>query len=447
MPWKETCPMDQRVAFIADWLRDEWTMTRARRAVQISRKTGYKWVDRYEADPDARAWPSDHARRTRTGGRWRTEMREAVLALRRAHPHWGPKKLRAILTARHAARGVAGGQHDGRFVAARGSESAAAAARAMSCRLTQPLAAAHGTQRGVDGRFQGLVSDGGWDAVRSADGRRCVQSVRVVLSHCGAERARSAAVVRADVSGRMGCRGRCARDNGSPFATTGRRPALAFGGVVVETGDSARSDRSRASGAERAARAVSSDVAARDGHAARARRRGSSSGGLIGCAANSIPSGRMKRLGQQPPGARLCRRHPAPTRRGSRTRGMTPTHQVRRVKDDRPDPVAGRLIFVSEAVRGELVGLAETERGDWTRAVHARGTRPHRSPDATVYAGVARPADRLMRSNRRAAAMEMPRLWKSQNDFHSRLEISPSTRDSHIPTADPLLLQREEESR
>src|SRR5436190_14070282 len=33
--------------------------------------------------------------------------------------------------------------------------------------------------------------------------------------------------------------------------------------------------------------------------------------------------------------------------------------------------------------------------------------------------------------------MEMPRLWKSQTDFHRRLEISPRTRDSHIPTADP----------
>ena len=36
------------------------------------------------------------------------------------------------------------------------------------------------------------------------------------------------------------------------------------------------------------------------------------------------------------------------------------------------------------------------------------------------------------------AAMEMTRLWKSQNDFHRSLEISHSTRDSHIPTADPL---------
>ena len=32
-------------------------------------------------------------------------------------------------------------------------------------------------------------------------------------------------------------------------------------------------------------------------------------------------------------------------------------------------------------------------------------------------------------------AVEMARLWKPQNDFHSRLEISHRTRDSHIPTA------------
>ena len=42
--------MDQRVAFIADWLRDEWTMSGLAERYGISRKTGYKWVDRYEAD-------------------------------------------------------------------------------------------------------------------------------------------------------------------------------------------------------------------------------------------------------------------------------------------------------------------------------------------------------------------------------------------------------------
>ena len=48
---EETCPMDQRVAFIADWLRDEWTMTELAEGYGISRKTAYKWVDRYGDPP------------------------------------------------------------------------------------------------------------------------------------------------------------------------------------------------------------------------------------------------------------------------------------------------------------------------------------------------------------------------------------------------------------
>ena len=42
MPWKETYSMDQRVAFIANWLKDEWTMTELAERYQVSRKTGYK---------------------------------------------------------------------------------------------------------------------------------------------------------------------------------------------------------------------------------------------------------------------------------------------------------------------------------------------------------------------------------------------------------------------
>jgi hypothetical protein len=42
------------------------------------------------------------------------------------------------------------------------------------------------------------------------------------------------------------------------------------------------------------------------------------------------------------------------------------------------------------------------------------------------------------------ATMEMTLLWKSQNDFHSSLEISHRTRDSHIPTADPRCFRGEE---
>src|SRR5213593_1443725 len=41
--------------------------------------------------------------------------------------------------------------------------------------------------------------------------------------------------------------------------------------------------------------------------------------------------------------------------------------------------------------------------------------------------------------------MEMTSLWKPQNGFHRDLEISPRTRDSHIPTAHHFSDGREEE--
>src|SRR2546422_6302455 len=99
MPWKETCPMDQRVAFIADWLRDEWTMTELGERYQISRKTGYKWVARYESDPEHGL--AERSRAPHVHGRARADdICEAVLALRRRYPHRGPKKLRTMLMER-----------------------------------------------------------------------------------------------------------------------------------------------------------------------------------------------------------------------------------------------------------------------------------------------------------------------------------------------------------
>lgn len=47
MPWSQTSPMDQKTQFIADYLRDRLSMTELCALYNVSRKTGYKWVDRY----------------------------------------------------------------------------------------------------------------------------------------------------------------------------------------------------------------------------------------------------------------------------------------------------------------------------------------------------------------------------------------------------------------
>src|SRR6188768_518882 len=47
MPWREASPMDQRTQFIADHLRDVLSITELCALYGVSRKTGYKWIDRY----------------------------------------------------------------------------------------------------------------------------------------------------------------------------------------------------------------------------------------------------------------------------------------------------------------------------------------------------------------------------------------------------------------
>ena len=49
MPWRERSPMDERVQFISDHRRQLWTMTELCERYSISRKTGYKWLARYDA--------------------------------------------------------------------------------------------------------------------------------------------------------------------------------------------------------------------------------------------------------------------------------------------------------------------------------------------------------------------------------------------------------------
>ena len=50
MPWKETCPMDERLQFVSACVAGEETMACLCRQFGISRKTGYKWLRRYESD-------------------------------------------------------------------------------------------------------------------------------------------------------------------------------------------------------------------------------------------------------------------------------------------------------------------------------------------------------------------------------------------------------------
>lgn len=99
MPWSETTAMDQKIQFIRDWCRGRHTVTDLCAMYSISRKTGYKWVQRYIEDgPDGLLERSRAAEQVTN--KTSPEVEQALLALRLRHPRWGAKKLLPTLARR-----------------------------------------------------------------------------------------------------------------------------------------------------------------------------------------------------------------------------------------------------------------------------------------------------------------------------------------------------------
>lgn len=99
MPWKTSGSVDQRLQFIAavEAEPDEpFSVLCAR--FGISRKTGYKWRDRYNEGGPARLLDRG-SRPRRSANATPDDLVARLLTLRKEHPLWGPKKLGAVLRA------------------------------------------------------------------------------------------------------------------------------------------------------------------------------------------------------------------------------------------------------------------------------------------------------------------------------------------------------------
>ena len=98
MPWREMSPMSERIHFIDAHQRGEHSVSELCRRFGISRKTGYKWLERFYADGGDADALRDRSRRPHTHPKTvPTWLEEA----RRQRPHWGPKKLLAVLLHRN----------------------------------------------------------------------------------------------------------------------------------------------------------------------------------------------------------------------------------------------------------------------------------------------------------------------------------------------------------
>lgn len=93
MPWERKTVEEQRKEF-AEAAKETKNFSALCREFGITRKTGYKWVERYAENADL----SDKSRKPfKIANRTPIETEERIVALRRENPGWGAKKLKEVL--------------------------------------------------------------------------------------------------------------------------------------------------------------------------------------------------------------------------------------------------------------------------------------------------------------------------------------------------------------
>lgn len=96
MGWTETCAVDERMRFMVAVEKGEESFAAICRRFDVSRRVGYKWLARFEEEGvaglfDRSRAPLHHPQAIAPN------IVERCLAVRRAHPTWGPVKVRAYL--------------------------------------------------------------------------------------------------------------------------------------------------------------------------------------------------------------------------------------------------------------------------------------------------------------------------------------------------------------
>ena len=92
MPWLETAPVEERERFINDHRLGLYEMTELCARYVVSRKTGYKWLARYDAG--GRPALRDRSRAPHHCPHKIPEVvAQLLVTAKHKHPDWGPGKL------------------------------------------------------------------------------------------------------------------------------------------------------------------------------------------------------------------------------------------------------------------------------------------------------------------------------------------------------------------
>jgi len=361
VPWKVSDVWDERVKFVMSALRGDLPHSALCAAYGISRVAGYKWIERYQAGGLEALRDGSRARHSQAHS-MAAAVASSVLALRRSRPSWGPKKLRAYLMARQPELIWPAASTIGDLLCREGLVEVRRRERRLKGAARPPFAEAK------DPNDVWCIDFKGW--FRTSDGQRCnpltvSDAVSRYLLGCEIVEPTTAGV--APVCERLfrehGLPWALRMDNGPPFASSGAggltRLAVSWIklGIRLERIDpgcpqqngrhermhrTLKDDTSTPPAANVAEQQVRFDQFRQDFNEERPH----------------------EALGQVPPAS--CHRpaaRPYPERIGDPW--YDADYQVRRVRTDGSIRLLGECIFISEALVGEVVGLAEQE-GGWS---------------------------------------------------------------------------------
>jgi transposase InsO family protein len=234
MAWLETCSVKEKARFCMACERGEASMSELCRQFGISRKTGYQVLARWRTGGVLGLAERSHAPHSRPHALSKS-VGEAVVALRRAKPTWGPKKLKRRLELDHPRTGWPAASTIGDLLARTGLSVRRKRVRHAPPR-TAPLAHCK------EANDTWAVDFKGW--FRTIDGSRCDpltiqdQASRYLIRLVAVERMDGEHVWAVlDAAFReFGLPKAIRSDNGSPFASTGAGGLSALSVRLIKAG-------------------------------------------------------------------------------------------------------------------------------------------------------------------------------------------------------------------
>ena len=360
MPFRETCVLDETLRFVTAYLAGDETMTDLCARYGISRTWGYELVKRYRTFGATGLVPRSRAP-LRHGRAMAREVAMAILELRSQRPRWGPKKLRAVLERDHPELAWPAASTIGDLLRRHGL-SQPRRRRRRPLPLERPFAPV----RAPNDLW--CIDFKGW--FRTGDGQRCDpltlsdadSRFLLLCRHVSPDTAGVAPLVDAAMK-QYGLPLAIRSDNGPPFAGRGAGGLTRLAvkwiklGIRIERTDpaapqqNARHERMHATLKAETAAPPASTIAAQQRRFQRFR-------------ADFNTQRPHEALGQNTPDSRY-----QPSSRPYPRRIEDPVydadHAVRRVRSNGQIKWRGEHIFLSEALIGEPVGIAQTQTGDW----------------------------------------------------------------------------------